>query len=1173
MVPAACRAGAGGLSVIDLQTAGELLDFSARIGVGQRAQEQLEGAVAIHNILEKHGVAYLADEVGMGKTYVALGALALFRHYQPDFRVLIIAPRENIQNKWMKELRNFVSNNVRFPDLRMKALDGRPTRALVPCGNLLDLVHEVMVNPNRDFSLRLTSFSLPVTGVDTVDPETARRFRDGLRRHLPWMSDKVFDLRAKQAFKDNIARALCCALPHFDLVIVDEGHNLKHGFGEHVSARNRVLALAMGHPDAEADPRLFPGFGPRAKRTLFLSATPVEETYRHLWNQLDVFGHGKALEGLRKTELDDDTKKGIAAQFLIRRVAHIRIGSTDYTKNQYRREWRRGGVHVYDQPIRVEDPKQRLIVALVQKKVSELLGHDRFNSSFQIGMLASFESFLETTRLKRRDEEASTFDDTEQTDDALEREGIDVADVNRLSRSYRITFEQEMPHPKMDALVDSLSNVWTRGGKALIFVRRVASVKELKRKLDERYDEWLIARLRDQLPSSVHHRLQRVIGQYRAEKLEAEPKGEQSPTADVRNPDDKSDRGGKDTFFAWFFRGEGPRGVISGANIQQRFIQRGAAYATFFEDNYVADVLGCRPGEVQACLAKVLGVAPSELRGQLRERSRRFLTRVKRQARADRFEAVQAAAIEWLKDRVGPHQECARIAWHERFEPSLRFPQATEVPEIGDWLELPTFFTALRDREALRARLWPSARGNDPLQAFRERELRGQLLATAARLGHAFIDLYVMTIRRLGSLELRAQESVEDENVLLEGARINEYLDLLETQMKAERLDRGWGAFDELADIAENFNLLLDVNEPDARSKPLSETARVFGQLLRQQQPIGGMSGQVNQTLVRQFRMPGYPLVLITTELLQEGEDLHTFCSAVHHYGIAWTPSSMEQRIGRVDRVRSQTERHLQNIQGRAPQGGDLLQVYFPHLEDTVEVLQVQRVLERINAFLRLMHEGVVLPEKEDRSIDTKREFVRNRGIVPQLRETLKTAFPIKREHLPTLVRRLAVGPEVGQALAGKFAGIAEAKFAGLTIKWEPQGEPGVVMGTAVVGDRIQPFSLILRSAGTRVAVRCISPVGRVWPSSDQDRVQASAAIRPVCIGAILSQETRTYDLTVEGSVLLTGIEGTDIQRVGLLIHRIAHQADALEREHLPGTDEQLETFRDDLAKEAIHGR
>jgi hypothetical protein len=62
--------------VIDLQSAREILDFSKRIGSGQRAEEQLEGSVAIHNLLDRYGVAYLADEVGMGKTYVALGALA-----------------------------------------------------------------------------------------------------------------------------------------------------------------------------------------------------------------------------------------------------------------------------------------------------------------------------------------------------------------------------------------------------------------------------------------------------------------------------------------------------------------------------------------------------------------------------------------------------------------------------------------------------------------------------------------------------------------------------------------------------------------------------------------------------------------------------------------------------------------------------------------------------------------------------------------------------------------------------------------------------------------------------------------------------------------------------------------------------------------------------------------
>ena len=116
------------------------------------------------------------------------------------------------------------------------------------------------------------------------------------------------------------------------------------------------------------------------------------------------------------------------------------------------------------------------------------------------------------------------------------------------------------------------------------------------------------------------------------------------------------------------------------------------------------------------------------------------------------------------------------------------------------------------------------------------------------------------------------------------------------------------------------------------------------------------MWGQVSRTLVQQFRMPGYPFVLVTTDLLQEGEDLHTFCSSIYHYGISWTASSMEQRIGRIDRVRSQTDRRLSSLT-RDPDGDELLQVHFPHLQDTVEILQVERVLERMNVFLKLMHE------------------------------------------------------------------------------------------------------------------------------------------------------------------------------------------------------------------------
>ena len=94
---------------------------------------------------------------------------------------------------------------------------------------------------------------------------------------------------------------------------------------------------------------------------------------------------------------------------------------------------------------------------------------------------------------------------------------------------------------------------------------------------------------------------------------------------------------------------------------------------------------------------------------------------------------------------------------------------------IGDWLELPTFFTRLRERQGLQTRLWAPPANIDSVEAFRERELRAQLLASAARLGHALIDLYVIAIRGLGSLDLRTQQAADDDSGDLETARIDEY--------------------------------------------------------------------------------------------------------------------------------------------------------------------------------------------------------------------------------------------------------------------------------------------------------------------------------------------------------------------------------------------------------------
>jgi hypothetical protein len=1153
---------------VDLGVARQLLDFGRRLHDEHRAEEQLQGAVALHNVLQQERVAYLADEVGMGKTYVALGAVALFRHFHPGFRVLFIAPRENIQKKWKKEHENFLKHCVKFVDLRVKGFGDRPARSQVICDRLSTLAAEASANPNRDFFTRMTSFSLPL-GDSDVDDERGgwQKLKHELLRALPWLDRSAFAGRGA-ALKENIARALNAALPTFDLVIVDEAHNFKHGIGRRdTSARNRVLSIALGHPTGRGDDRLFPHYGPRAKRVLFLSATPIDGAWHHLYNQLDVVGRAHGFEALRlssqPTPAEEEAARTIARRLVIRRTTTVQVGGAPLTKNLYRREWRSGGVGRFDEPIQITDDRQRLVLALMQKKVSELLDADRFQASWQIGMLASFESFAATTRVKDREGHVAVFDDPDQTDDARAREGIDVDVVNEIAGSHRRRFDSELPHPKMDAVVDALARSWIEGRKSLIFVRRVASVKELKRKLDDRYDAWLIDLLQRELPASTHGRLQKLVGIYREARAAARDRNEDHRDASGRRPREQ-DKGGTDTFFAWFFRGDGPPGVISGATLQKRLTSPSSAWGSFFEQHHVAALLGVDPDGVMAALGKAVGLDEAGVRAALTPRTAKYLG-TGRVTRGALFLAAQGAACELLHEQAKDPalREAARLRLQAAFSWHVA-NHARTGQDPGDVLATRTVFTELIRRPALRTSIWPASTATTAEARLLDELRRASVVSAAARLGHAFIDLYVVAIQALKTLEARAQDD--------EGSLIDGWLDRLERQMQTPLSERQWGAWDELASIAAHMDLIVDTNLNEVWDRPLSELARELGTNLGEQQPIGGMSGKVNARLVKQFRMPGYPLVLISTDLLQEGEDLHTFCSQVQHYGIGWTPSSMEQRTGRIDRVNSETDRRLRRLTSTAS-GDDKLQVLFPHLEDTVERLQVDRVLERMDQFLRAMHDGLSPPRAVDPTMNQHEAMLQHRRRrADEDQKPLRSAFPVRRELLRGERTTLAVTPQRAAAARTRFERLRDSlvQACPLPLTWDGTSVDGALLGTARLGGRSQPFVLTLRSLDDRLLVRCVSPIGLVRIDERHDEVDAVIGERRVRLGAIpVGDDDRTYDLTVEDDTLLATDAATDARRVGLCLRRVVEAADAVEMAVL-GADAPLSSFAPDLHNEVM---
>jgi hypothetical protein len=796
--------------------------------------------------------------------------------------------------------------------------------------------------------------------------------------------------------------------------------------------------------------------------------------------------------------------------------------------------------------------------------------------------------FLETAKVADTDE--STFDGAEQTDDQLEREGIDSVAVGDLARSYRETFGEPLPHPKMDAVVESLAADLPQAEKTLVFVRRVKSVSELADKLCRRYDEWLRPRLRElvgeQLAPSVDQLFERYRAEAGARSWEELVQGrgrDDEETTDTSEVDeaaelpDEEDAGSRETFFSWFFRGAGPSGVLSGAAFRRnRLDSESAVLSTFFEDNHAAEVLGWPP-DVVAALGEAIDRPAAEVGRALRELAfslARFDSKAQRLPRRRIYFGYQEAALRLLEGSRSRLQDRARAVRQALFPgalPSRLLEVPPGFPEAEEHLATRTFFTELRRRPELRAEIWPAPTGGSDDERLRDSERRRELLSAVVRLGHPLVEFWALAIRRLGGVELQAQE--QDDN----GADglIDDFLDLLQSQ----RNEHGLTSWRELALVGRHHELILNVNFPQAQTAALGELARLYGSPLQAQTPIAGVSGGVNSRAVRQFRMPGYPLVLVSTDVLQEGEDLHLFCSNVVHYGITWTPSAMEQRTGRVDRISSLTHRRLTSLpEGQPANAAKLLQVYYPYLEDTVEVLQVDRVLERMNRFLELMHEGFQTVEG-NRRIDTRTGMLEGRRRIPQLQGRLETAFPVLQSQLEG---EALPGPTPGsnrRLLLSHLQHLAEELSERLAIQWDPPGAEGATFGRVYVreeqlvkpgqerdGDdvREQPIRLELRTHGAtgHVLLHLESPAGPAdladWA---EDLVRWQSDLNGMKLCAHPTTRQGTHDLTVEADLFFSP-ELTQVEEVEQVLARVAVAADIVEAELEPGRDRSLSEYR-----------
>jgi ERCC4-related helicase len=95
--------------------------------------------------------------------------------------------------------------------------------------------------------------------------------------------------------------------------------------------------------------------------------------------------------------------------------------------------------------------------------------------------------------------------------------------------------------------------------------------------------------------------------------------------------------------------------------------------------------------------------------------------------------------------------------------------------------------------------------------------------------------------------------------------------------------------------------------------------------------------------LMRAFNTPFFPDILVCSQVMGEGVDLQRFCRHVIHHDLAWNPSTIEQRTGRIDRL------------GCKAEGREAIVVYLPYLAGTADERQYQVMSDREQWFRVVM--------------------------------------------------------------------------------------------------------------------------------------------------------------------------------------------------------------------------
>ena len=934
------------------------------------ARLQKEGAIALFNILkkDKDSIAYLADEVGMGKTFIALGTVMLMRYLNPSLRVLYVAPNKQLKDQWISEYNRFIKNYVKTSHGNIKGFDNASAVPYVNCNSLKEMIEETKKGYSADYFVQMNSFSFPLSGDEDNNYASAL---DEIKDLIPAYKDVFLNsLNEKKDVKNNYALALNYILPSFDLIVVDEAHKFKNGIES--STRNRLMSIILGTYDITKGRVVLNNeqhkyYAKLTSKILLLSATPFDRDLRHLKNQIELFA-GKEIsnkyfdpnKNLDDTIKDNDVLTNILRQFLVRRLNKVKIGDTEATRNMYRVEHR-------DSAIELKDPKEKLIMALIQKHVGDVVEDKQTSSpSFQMGLLASFESFADSSGKIVFDGEEEECNGKDQARDANL--------IKTLNDSYKKAelCNSSLPHPKMNSVVtEHNGEYFANGEKHIFFVRRVKSVSELTNKWNERYNNWLIEYLKKSRvnPSISWEQLFKEYVNFSSKK---------NKTVINQNDDEQPT---EDTFFSWFFRGRNvgissdKQDVILFKDFKVNMTKSNSKFSLFFELNiakYFIDKLNININTIidsDLFLIHYSNFATTNTFKYAEKQINYF----------NRYHAAQYACLKYIENKS------KKVEVNKILE--ILYGEIKDIKFNADNINLEDIKEDLNKKSIFNE--LNIINDSNMIETF----ILKELLLTQFKLDHLVIDLYISLLKANFS-----KKSKDDDF-------INEFMTIYNKQESEE--GNQLSSYSIINNVKYNIKMITEItlHEFSDYVNKISQKGIIYSYErnknslnLNPLDPIIGVSGDTADKTIpaMKFRLPGYPIVMISTDVMQEGVNLHTFCRSITHYGLSGTPIHIEQKNGRVDRINSLTHRKIQNTDEGTTLSDfekDKIQVRFPFVKQSYESYQVRKLSNNLNQYMKSLNDF----KTQDTSIEVLIEKeINDASPIPKAYEKLlKTPYEI----------------------------------------------------------------------------------------------------------------------------------------------------------------------------------